>query len=102
MLAGGVQEVHHGDQEAGQGAEVGLDEEEIHSIIFDTGNRIIHLDVGVAEGEVGQADQDEAPHLVTSLPLSRAAHLLVEVTLTLQQSSSSLLLSLSSSSSSSS
>ena len=33
--------------------------------------------MGVAEGEVGQADQDEAPHLVTSLPLSRAAHLLV-------------------------
>ena len=29
MLAGGVQEVHHGDQEAGQDAEVGLDEEEI-------------------------------------------------------------------------
>ena len=68
LLTRGVQEVHHGEQQAGEGGEVGLD-------------------VGVAEGEVGQADQDEAPHLVTSLPLSRAAHLLVEVTLTLQQQS---------------
>ena len=69
VLAGRVQEVHHGDQEAGQGAEVGLDEEEIHSIIFDTGNRIIHLDVGVAEGEVGQRHHGVPPHLAT---LSRA------------------------------
>ena len=63
-----VQEVHHGEEEAGQGGEVGLD-------------------VGVAEREVGQADQDKPADLVTSFLLARICNLLMELTLALQQQS---------------
>ena len=68
LLPRRVQEVHHGDQEAGQGGEVGLD-------------------VGVAEGQVSQADQDKSTDLVTSFPLAQVFNLLMELTLTLQQQS---------------
>ena len=68
LLPRRVQEVHHGDQEAGQRGEVGLD-------------------VGVAEGQICQADQDKSTDLVTSFPLAQVFNLLMELTLTLQQQS---------------
>ena len=68
LLPWRVQEVHHGDQKAGQGGEVGLD-------------------VGVAEGQVGQADEDKPADLVTSFPLAQVFNLLMELTLALQQQS---------------
>ena len=68
LLPWRVEEVHHGDQEAGQGGEVGLD-------------------VGVAEGQVGQADQDKSTDLVTSFLLAWVCNLLMELNLTLQQQS---------------
>ena len=63
-----VQEVHHGEQEAGQGGQVGLD-------------------VGVTEREVGQADQYKPADLVTSFLLAGICNLLMELTLALQQQS---------------
>ena len=68
LLPRRVQEVHHGDQEAGQGGEVGLD-------------------VGVAEGQICQADEDKSTDLVTSFPLAQVFNLLMELTLALQQQS---------------
>ena len=68
LLARRVQEVHHGEQEAGEGGEVGLD-------------------VGVAEGEVSQTNQHKPADFFTSFALSRVCDFLMELTLALQQQS---------------
>ena len=68
LLPRRVEEVDHGDQEARQSGEVGLD-------------------VGVAEGQVCQADQDKSADLVTSFLLAWVCNLLMELNLTLQQQS---------------
>ena len=68
LLTRGVQEVHHGEQQAGECGEVGLD-------------------VGVAEGEVGQANQHKSADFFTSFALARVCNFLMELTLTLQQQS---------------